>query len=68
MIVVGLCMAGVGLILWLSPHIPYLSSMGKLPGDVNVQRGNFSFSFPLVTCLIISIVLTILLNLIARFR
>ena len=68
MILTGLCMAGIGLVLWLSPHIPFLSSLGKLPGDVNVQRGNFSFSLPLITCLIISVVLTVLLNLITRFR
>jgi len=34
---------------------------GKLPGDINYSRGNFSFHFPLVTCLIISVVLTLIM-------
>ncbi|MCK4402964.1 MAG: DUF2905 domain-containing protein [Dehalococcoidia bacterium] len=36
--------------------------MGKLPGDILVQKGNLQFFFPIVTCLIISILLTIILN------
>ncbi|WP_371370728.1 DUF2905 domain-containing protein [Sporomusa aerivorans] len=41
-------------------------SLGKLSGDIHIERGNFSFHFPVVTSIIISIVLTIILNLIAR--
>ena len=41
-------------------------SLGNLPGDIHIERGNFSFHFPVVTSIIISIVLTIILNLIAR--
>ena len=40
--------------------------MGKLPGDILIQKGNFTFYFPLVTFLILSIVLTIVVNLIIR--
>lgn len=63
-----LIMGGVivlfGLILVLSPHIPFL---GRLPGDIAVKRENFSFYFPIATFLIISIVLTIILNIVLRF-
>ena len=39
---------------------------GKLPGDIHVQKENFSFHFPIVTSIVISIVLTIILNLFFR--
>lgn len=40
--------------------------LGKLPGDIFVQRGNFTFAFPIVTMIVVSIVLTIVLNIIVR--
>lgn len=40
--------------------------LGKLPGDIFIQRGNFTFAFPIVTMIVVSIVLTILLNIIVR--
>jgi hypothetical protein len=54
--------SGILFIFW--PKIPFL---GKLPGDFLIQKGNFQFFFPLVTCLIISVVLTIVINLIIRW-
>jgi hypothetical protein len=54
----GLIVAGVGLLLWLGVGKNWL---GRLPGDVNYSRGNFSFHFPIVTCLIVSLILTLLL-------
>jgi len=47
----------------LSGRVPWL---GRLPGDIHIQRGNWSFYFPLATCLIISIVLTLLFSLFGR--
>ena len=43
-----------------------LINLGRLPGDINIERGNFSFHFPIVTSIIVSILLTILLNLFSR--
>ena len=54
----------VGLLLVFSQYIPFL---GKLPGDIFVKKDNFSFYFPVVTFLIISVVLTIIINLIIHF-
>ena len=54
----GLILAGLGLLLWLGVGKTWF---GRLPGDVNYSRGNFSFHFPIVTCLIVSLVLTVLL-------
>ncbi len=59
----GLVIVAVGVVLMLGSRIPWL---GRLPGDIHVQRGNWSFYFPLATCLVISIVLTLLFSLFGR--
>ncbi|SEO34424.1 DUF2905 domain-containing protein [Propionispora vibrioides] len=41
-------------------------SLGRLPGDIHWEKGNFSFHFPIVTSLILSILLTVILNLFTR--
>ena len=61
--VVGLVIAGIGLLLWSGVGRGWL---GQMPGDVHVQRGNFSFHFPIVTCIVISVVLTVLMWLFRR--
>ncbi len=43
-----------------------LFGLGRLPGDIFIQKGNFSFYFPLVTCIILSILLSVILYLIRR--
>jgi len=60
LVVAGIAMVVVGLALWGLSSVPYI---GRLPGDIYVRRGNFSFYFPLATCILISIVATILLSL-----
>lgn len=64
LIVFGLVVAGVGVLLWLGGKtgVP----LGRLPGDIHIERDGWSFHFPLVTCIVLSIVLTVALNLIAR--
>ncbi|MDG4727257.1 DUF2905 domain-containing protein [Bacillus sp. GBSC66] len=42
--------------------------VGKLPGDIFVKKGNVTFFFPVITCIAISIVLTILLNIFGRMK
>jgi hypothetical protein len=51
-----------GIIIGLSK----LFNLGRLPGDIFIQRGNFSFYFPIVTCILLSLLLTIILNLLFR--
>lgn len=65
LMVVGVVIFVVGLLLLVAPKIPWL---GKLPGDINVEGKNYRIYFPIVTCIILSILLTILLNLIGLFR
>lgn len=45
-----------------------LHFVGKMPGDIFVKKGNVTFFFPVVTCIIISVVLSILLNLFGRMK
>jgi hypothetical protein len=56
--IVGLVIAGVGLLLWSGIGRSWL---GRLPGDIHYTKGNFNFYFPIVTCLIISAILTLLM-------
>jgi uncharacterized protein YybS (DUF2232 family) len=58
LVIVGLVIAAVGVLLWSGVGKGWL---GRLPGDINYTKGNFSFHFPIITCLIVSIVLTLLL-------
>jgi membrane protein implicated in regulation of membrane protease activity len=53
----------VGLVIWSGFGATWL---GRLPGDIRIERGNTAFYFPIVTCIIISIVLTLLLSLFRR--
>jgi hypothetical protein len=56
LVILGLAIAGAGLIWMLAPHLPRL---GRLPGDIVVERGNGRFYFPIVTCIVISVVLSL---------
>lgn len=63
LVAVGVLIALIGGALMLLPKVP---GWGRLPGDIVIQRDNFSCVFPLMTSIIVSIVLTLLLNLIVR--
>ncbi len=63
LIIVGGLVLVVGLFLTLGLRIPYL---GKLPGDITIDRGNVHFYFPIVTCLLVSLLLTVLLTVFFR--
>ncbi len=58
LIVFGLILAAAGILLLFSDKIPWL---GRLPGDITVKRDNFTFYFPLATCILISIILSLIL-------
>ncbi len=57
-----------GLLMLVADRIPGVGSMlgwfGKLPGDISIRRDNFSFSFPIVTSLLLSVILSLVLYLI----
>lgn len=61
LILTGFFIVILGLLIVFWNNIPFL---GKLPGDIFIQKGNFRFFFPVATSLLISIILTIIFNLI----
>ena len=63
LVLAGIAIALIGLVLWKTGG---LGPLGRLPGDISIARGNSSFHFPIVTCLLISVVLTLLSWLLRR--
>jgi hypothetical protein len=63
LILVGVVLVVVGLVLTLAGRIP---GLGRLPGDIHIQRGNWSFYFPLATSVVLSVVLSLVFWLIGR--
>ena len=63
LVVIGVLAIVAGLFLIYAGKIPFL---GRLPGDISISRPNFSFHFPIMTSIIISIVLTLILYLLRR--
>jgi len=64
LIIVGIIIVVLGLVLAFGGRIPLL---GKLPGDILIRRDGFTFYFPVVTFLLLSVILTIAINFILRF-
>jgi uncharacterized protein HemY len=60
----GAILIFLGLIFSFAGKIPYF---GKLPGDVYIKKENFTFYFPITTCILVSIILSVIFYLIFRF-
>ncbi len=63
LILIGTLIIAVGLVLTFAGKIPWL---GRLPGDLMIQRKNVVVYIPIVTCLLLSLILTIVLNVLKR--
>lgn len=63
LILLGLIVAALGGLLLISGKIPWI---GKLPGDIMIQRRNFTFYFPLAASILLSLILTLIFWLIGR--
>jgi hypothetical protein len=63
LIVFGILIVIVGVVLTVAGRVPWL---GRLPGDIHIQRGNWTFYFPLATSLLVSVGLSLLLYLFGR--
>ena len=63
LIIGGLVLALTGVVIWLLGHLPFL---GNLPGDIHIQTQNVSCFIPLVSMIIISVIATIILNIVIR--
>ena len=65
MLFAGIALALLGALLWLAPQVPWL---GKLPGDLRIERPGLRIHLPIASSILISVILTLVLNLIARWR
>lgn len=65
LVVFGIILTLFGIALLVAPTIPWL---GRLPGDLLIRRERFAFYFPLTSCLLASVLLTLFLWLAGRFR
>ncbi len=63
LIFAGIVIVGAGILLILGPKIPWL---GRLPGDIVIEKKNFKFYFPVTTGIIISVILTLIVYLLRR--
>jgi len=63
LIVFGVLIAVVGVVIVLAGRLPWI---GRLPGDIYVRRGTFTFYFPLATSILVSLVLTLVFWLFGR--
>ncbi|MCB1171713.1 MAG: DUF2905 domain-containing protein [Leptospiraceae bacterium] len=70
LMILGGILLGIGLLFYLGSKMDgsLLSWFGKLPGDIRVEKENFSFYFPITTSILVSVVLSLILYLVSRFR
>jgi hypothetical protein len=65
LLLIGGALVALGLLLQVAPHIPVL---GKLPGDIQIEREGYSLYFPITTCLLLSAIVTLVMQLIERMK
>ena len=63
LIVLGIILIVIGVVVSLAPKIPWL---GQLPGDIFIKGERFSFYFPIATCILLSLILSLVLYLFRR--
>jgi thiosulfate reductase cytochrome b subunit len=61
LLIAGSVLIALGLLFLFAEKVPWL---GNLPGDIHIRGRNFSFHFPLMTCILLSVVITIVVNII----
>lgn len=66
LVIIGLLIALLGLLVWGGGSIPLVNRLGRLPGDIYIRRDNFSFYLPITTCILVSIVISLLIGLLRR--
>lgn len=65
-VIAGVLLIVIGLVMSYGKNIPVLNKLGHLPGDVIIKKENFTLYFPWVTCLVLSLIMYIILNLLRR--
>jgi hypothetical protein len=64
-VIIGVVVTMVGLLMWIGIAPKWL---GRLPGDIRIEREHSAFYFPIVTCIVLSIVLSVIFSLFSMFR
>ncbi len=64
-LLVGVLLLVVGALLTFAPQLPLL---GKLPGDIRIERSGLRFYFPITTCVVLSLVFSLILSLVSKLR
>jgi hypothetical protein len=62
----GVLLFAVGILVLIAPRMPFVGSFGRLPGDLVVRRGSTTIAIPIVTSILLSVLLTVALNLFLR--
>ena len=65
LLVIGVVIVGIGLLLVLAPRIPFV---GRLPGDIRIERDGLTVFIPIGTMIVLSILVSVVLNIIGRGR
>ncbi|MGH7917926.1 MAG: DUF2905 domain-containing protein [Candidatus Binataceae bacterium] len=66
LIAFGLVIVVLGFVLWGAGSFLVIDRLGRLPGDIYVRRGNFSFYFPITTAIVVSVVISLVIALLRR--
>jgi hypothetical protein len=65
LVLIGGALVALGLLLQIAPHVPVL---GKLPGDIRIEHESGTYYFPVVTCLVLSAIVTLVMQLIEQMK
>ena len=68
LIIIGAVIAALGFLFLFKDSIPLFRHLGRLPGDIRVEKENFSFYFPVMTCVIISVIASLVFYFIGRIK
>ncbi|MBM4304547.1 MAG: DUF2905 domain-containing protein [Deltaproteobacteria bacterium] len=60
LIVLGVFLISIGVFLLYGKEIPFINKLGKLPGDIKINKNGFSFYFPVTTSILVSALLTVI--------
>lgn len=67
LIILGVIIILAGIVTLLAPRVPFVGEyLGKLPGDIHIKKEGFSFYFPITSCIIVSLVISLILYLLRR--
>jgi hypothetical protein len=67
LVIIGLLIALLGVLVWSGGSIPLVNRLGRLPGDIYIRRDNFSLYLPVATCILVSVVISLVIGLLRRW-